>query len=77
MLEVCSSQVEMANVSPKEFDENERFKEGWKAENSKDDPPATTKRRSTKEKPRYGEFNVEDAFAKALERSYGASDDEE
>ena len=23
MLEVCSSQVEMANVSPKEFDENE------------------------------------------------------
>ena len=57
--------------------ENERFKEGWKAENSKDDSPTQTKRRSTKEKPRYGEFNVEDAFAKALERSYGASDDEE
>ena len=34
---------------------------------------ASTKRPAKKDKPetRYGNFNVEDAFARALERSYG------
>ena len=32
--------------------------------------------KSVPEKPRYGDFDVEDAFAKALKRSYGADTDE-
>jgi DnaD/phage-associated family protein len=51
--------------------ENEKFKGEWKANNlQKSDTPQTS-RKKTKEKPRYGEFDVADAFAKALERSYG------
>ena len=57
---------------------NEKFKEDWKAENLErngaEGRPAS--RRAAKEKPRYGDFNVQDAFAKALERSYGSSDQE-
>ena len=32
---------------------------------------ATPKKKKTKEAPRYGEFDVNDAFARALDRSYG------
>lgn len=57
--------------------ENEKFKEGWKSENLKgEDSAPTISKRKPKEKPRYGEFDVADAFAKALERSYGTSDSE-
>ena len=52
----------------------EKFRAEWKAENAKD--ASTTSRRKQKEKPRYGDFDVSDAFARALERSYGDSDDE-
>ena len=58
--------------------ENEKFREDWKSENlSQGASPSASPRRKTKEKPRYGDFDVADAFAKALERSYGACDDEE
>jgi DNA replication protein DnaD len=33
--------------------------------------PTRPKAKSKPEKPRYGDFDVNDAFAKALERSYG------
>ncbi len=51
--------------------QNEKFKGEWKANNlqNSDTPPAS--RKKAKEKPRYGEFDVADVFAKALERSYG------
>ena len=57
--------------------QNEKFKEGWKSDSLNADNASAPSRRKTKEKPRYGEFDVADAFAKALERSYGASDDDE
>ena len=56
--------------------ENEKFKAEWKAENKRDGE-APSQRRKQKEKPRYGDFDVTDAFARALERSYGSSEDEE
>lgn len=59
--------------------ENDRFSEEWKSKNlgaeqskSYDGPSA----RRQKEKPRYGDFDVNDAFKKALERSYGASEED-
>ena len=55
--------------------EYEKFKASWKADNANGDTPSPT-RKKTKEKPRYGEFDVADAFAKALERSYGTDDEE-
>lgn len=55
--------------------QNEKFKDEKRAENSPGNLTQPT-RRKQKEKPRYGEFNVADAFSKALERSYGSSDDE-
>lgn len=57
--------------------ENEKFKGEWNRQNATADESAKPQRRRTKEKPRYGDFDVADAFAKALERSYGSSDDEE
>ena len=57
--------------------QNEKFKEDWRTENlQKCDTSAPESKRKKKEKPRYGDFNVADAFSKALERSYGSSDDE-
>ena len=53
-----------------------KFSAEWQAENLKDDTQTqATSRRKQKEKPRYGDFNVNDAFAKALERSYGSDDE--
>ena len=57
--------------------ENEKFREEWKAENLKDENASPSSKRKPKEKPRYGNFDVTDAFTKALQRSYGDSDDEE
>ena len=58
--------------------QNERFREEWRAENLTDTQSSPApQRRKQKEKPRYGEFDVTDAFAKALERSYGSADDED
>lgn len=59
--------------------ENEKFLLERKSKNA---PTADSNqaegasRRRQKEKPRYGDFDVNDAFKKALERSYGSSDEE-
>ena len=42
-----------------------------KAEIYSEGSSAPKSKKKTKEKPRYGEFDINDAFAKALERSYG------
>ena len=55
--------------------ENAKFKEEW-AEKSNGEQTLPSSRRKPKEKPRYGDFDVADAFAKALERSYGANDED-
>ena len=52
--------------------EMRKFSAEWQDEKS---PPKTSSSRKKKEKPRYGDFNVNDAFAKALERSYGSDDE--
>ena len=49
-----------------------KFSAEWQGESS---TPKTSSSRKKKEKPRYGDFNVNDAFAKALERSYGSDDE--
>ena len=55
--------------------QNEKFKEEWRTENAKEDAqPSAPSTKKTKKKPRYGDFDVADAFAKALERSYSDSD---
>ncbi len=58
--------------------QNEKFKDGHRGESIKSGESQSNRpqRRKQKEKPRYGEFNVADAFSKALERSYGKSDEE-
>ena len=54
---------------------NRKFSLEWQEENLKEkDSPQQIGRRKQKEKPRYGDFNVNDAFAKALERSYGSEE---
>lgn len=53
-----------------------KFSAEWQSQNSSESNSQTGSRRKQKEKPRYGEFNVNDAFAKALERSYGEDDEE-
>lgn len=55
--------------------QNEKFKEDRRTENTQSSD-APKNRRKQKEKPRYGNFDVSEAFARALERSYGSSDDE-
>ena len=55
--------------------QNEKFKEDWRVENAKPDETPAPSSKKTKKKPRYGDFDVADAFAKALERSYSDSDD--
>jgi len=42
----------------------------------KSDSAAQKRAKSVPEKPRYGDFDVEDAFAKALKRSYGTDTEE-
>lgn len=55
-----------------------KFSLDWQEENSKGNAPKRTSGRGKQaEKPRYGEFNVEDAFAKALMRSYGSEENED
>lgn len=55
-----------------------KFSLEWQEENAKNDATKKTAgRKKQAEKPRYGEFNVEDAFAKALMRSYGSEENEE
>lgn len=60
--------------------ESERFHEEWKSKNLGISETAQsaegTSRRKQKEKPRYGDFDINDAFNKALERSYGISEEE-
>jgi DnaD/phage-associated family protein len=47
------------------------------AEKPKQETAEKRPSRREAEKPRYGEFNVEDAFAKALMRSYGSEENED
>jgi DnaD/phage-associated family protein len=56
--------------------QNEKFKEDWQTKSSDGAETASRPHKKTKAKPRYGDFDVADAFAKALERSYSDSDDE-
>ncbi|MBR5139997.1 MAG: DnaD domain protein [Clostridia bacterium] len=59
--------------------ESERFSLEWKSKNlgtTVSNQAEGPSRRKQKEKPRYGDFDVNDAFKKALERSYGSSDEE-
>ncbi len=55
-------------------EQNEKFKEDWRIENANADNSPAHCSKKTKKKPRYGDFDVADAFAKALDRSYGDSD---
>lgn len=57
--------------------QHEKFKEERRSENAPSSDSSSVKaRRKQKEKPRYGNFDVSEAFARALERSYGSSDGE-
>ena len=51
--------------------QSEKFREEKRINNQQKGDTPPTSRRKQKEKPRYGDFDVADAFSKALERSYG------